>query len=467
VTSGMRSLALACVRGVHSVMRRRTGGKPPTYILVVALASACLDEPPTFETCFDPSAEVSPSGSAVTYFAHVKPLLDQKCVRCHEPGAIGGFSLDTFDSASVMANAIAVETSARRMPPFQAASCCNEYRDDFSLTDDEIATLLRWADDGAPPGDVDDEPAARPRIGGLSRVDALVESAAPYVVSPAPGRTDDFRCFVLPIALDDDAFVTGLNPVPSNREVVHHISVGLVEGVELDEALALEAEDELPGFACEGGVGSVRLTGFLGGSLLGSDFPDGFGRPITAGSAILANVHYSLAHITGDDVSDQIAIELKLDDDARQMRNMAISNPAWLIGDAMRIDAEADDAVFRVALEPRLYTGTNSVDILGVTPHMHAYGTFVGVSIIRADASAPQQECLLEIPRWDFGWEQPYWFVEPIRMNAGDEVLLECHFDNGPSIGPDGAPQDARDIAWGEGDQDMCAAFLIFADVNE
>jgi hypothetical protein len=63
-----------------------------------------------------------------------------------------------------------------------------------------------------------------------------------------------------------------------------------------------------------------------------------------------------------------------------------------------------------------------------------------------------RRECLLEIPKWHFGWEQPFWFAKPKPFDPGDHLYVECHFDN----------TSGRDIAWGDSNQDMCAAFLNF-----
>jgi hypothetical protein len=70
------------------------------------------------------------------------------------------------------------------------------------------------------------------------------------------------------------------------------------------------------------------------------------------------------------------------------------------------------------------------------------------------------ETCLLEIPDWEFGWEQPYWFAEPVPFGPQDRLYIECRFDNSAANQPDGVAP--RDIGWGDGDQDMCAGFVSF-----
>jgi hypothetical protein len=63
----------------------------------------------------------------------------------------------------------------------------------------------------------------------------------------------------------------------------------------------------------------------------------------------------------------------------------------------------------------------------------------------RADGS---QECLLSIPRWDFNWQSSYSFAEPIEFHPGDQLHLECEWNN---------EAGAETVNWGDGTADeMC-----------
>jgi hypothetical protein len=235
--------------------------------------------------------------------------------------------------------------------------------------------------------------------------------------------------------------------------------VGAVGPEHAEKVRALDAADDRPGFDCAGGFGGIAWTDiqFLGGSLIGGDFPADFGRPIKGGSTIILNIHYST--VLGNAV-DQTALEFRLDAAARETRGIPIANPAWLIGDALHIPAGEPDAVFWYHYDPVVLTRHQPVDIWGVTPHMHYFGSRQVVRIIRADGT---RECLLEIPEWHFGAEQVFWLEAPVRLAPGDEVYVECHFDNSAENQPvrGSAP---RDIAWGGDNQDMCAAFLTYVE---
>lgn len=431
------------------------------WIVGLALClGACKGEADDTPWCSDaPTPPASMSGG-LTYYKDVKPILDQKCVRCHSDGGHAPFALSGYQITYEMRALIKNAVSNKTMPPFLAASCCTAYYQDFSLTPEETAVLVSWVDQDAPLGDPAAEPPQRPVIGGLSRVDLTLEMPYSYTPSPPPGSTDDVRCFVVDWPISDTKYVTGLNPVPGARSVVHHLIVGAVTGKAAEEVTARDGKDGRPGFDCKGGFGDIDITevNVLGGSLLGGDFPRGLGKKVEAGAKILFNIHYSTAKTVE---ADRTQIEFRLDKTAREGKGIAIANPMWLVDDAMLIPAGEKDAVFFYRMQPDLYTRNKAVMLESVTPHMHYYGSKMVVRALHKDGS---KSCLMEIPRWNFGWEQPFWLAEPKRLEADDELYIECHFDNSAENQPPG--QAPRDIAWGGNNQDMCAAFLAFTDVE-
>jgi len=242
--------------------------------LLLALASAACGNPQLDEPwCGDQGGSSGvPWSEMPTYHEHVRPILDARCVGCHSEGGIGPFRLDRYEDAYDYRDWIATATANRTMPPFLAADCCTEYHGDFSLTDDQIDTIGQWVAGGAPEGDPEAGPAMTlPPVGGLSRVDVTIEMPEPYTLETEPGKTDDFRCFLIDWPLDREVFVTGINPVPGNREIVHHLIVAAVTGDAIDAAETLDAEHAGPGWDCEGGLGDIPLQDVkvLGGSLLG------------------------------------------------------------------------------------------------------------------------------------------------------------------------------------------------------
>src|SRR5262249_33839906 len=75
---------------------------------------------------------------------------------------------------------------------------------------------------------------------------------------------------------------------------------------------------------------------------------------------------------------------------------------------------------------------TPELAVLGVGGHMHYVGRDVRVSYLRA--SDQSNQCLLDIPQWDFSWQRGYGFDAPIdqlpKMHPGDRIEVKCRYDN-------------------------------------
>ena len=91
--------------------------------------------------------------------------------------------------------------------------------------------------------------------------------------------------------------------------------------------------------------------------------------------------------------------------------------------------------------------------------HMHTLGTYGATSVEKADGAS---EVLVELPNYDFQWQFIYQFTEPVRFEDGDEMRLECRWDNSGARS-DGEPID---VTWGEGtDDEMCVANLYITEL--
>src|ERR1700741_4099702 len=93
-----------------------------------------------------------------TFSKDVALILQKNCQTCHRPGEGGPFSLLTYDDAKLMASSIKRVASQKSMPPWYADPKFGHFANDRSLSDKEIATLVAWANAGAPEGDKKDLP---------------------------------------------------------------------------------------------------------------------------------------------------------------------------------------------------------------------------------------------------------------------------------------------------------------------
>ena len=418
--------------------------------------------PAEFGVCTDDQNTPPVIDRPVTYYGDVKPIIDGKCATCHRQGDIGPFPLETYDDAFFNQASMRAAILGGTMPPWQPDECCNNYLWDRSLSPDDYALLMAWFEQGAVAGDPND-PADPIDVdnGGLSRVDLTVTMPEPFTPQPIIGR-DEIRCFLIDWPIDEEIFVTGLNVVPGNRSMVHHVILYTVDNSQLDAIRALEAEDTRPGWDCYGTFGAdERPTGSLGGWTPGSrgvEFPDGLGRKVPAGSSLVLNVHYDTGTVIDE---DQTSIEFMLADQVvDELQSIGVANPLWLIEDGMSIAADDPDAWVFFSYDPTvLFSGRKPFMLYAVNVHMHELGSVGRLAVLRADGSV---ECLVNINAWDFNWLGDYYLKEPVEIRPGDKIYLECHWDNtaGNQKIVDGEQQAPRDIAWGT-DEEMCAAVLI------
>lgn len=398
----------------------------------------------------------APAEDEVTWHAHVRAVIERHCVSCHQPGNIGPFPMTSYAEAHALREAIALTMEGGTMPPWMPADDCQDYEGQPTLTDDDVALVRAWVDGGAPEGDPGDYQAPPPPPpGGLSRVDLELTLPEPYLPTQQP---DDYRCFLLDWPGETTTYVTGFEAKPDQLRTVHHMIAFAIAPEQVAEYEALEAADPALGYTCFGGPGGAITGPESAGTWLGAwapggntgDFPAGTGLEMPPGSKVVLQIHYNtLVDDLGPDAS---GVRFKLDAEVERVAyTMPWADPGWLSGN-MPIPAQAGVVhtwSFDPTLVMNLFTDVippyQPIEIHTAVHHMHKLGTRGEQRIDRADGS---QTCLLQLPRWDFDWQQAYVFAEPIRFEPGDNLHLGCEWDNAAGDGT---------VNWGEGTGDeMC-----------
>jgi hypothetical protein len=418
----------------------------------------------------DPPSE---NPAALTYYRDVKPIVDGYCAGCHAAGKIAPFSLTTPDDVLAHKEAMVASTVAREMPPWPPASGCTEYSGDRSLSDAQIATLKGWVERGAAKGNPADFVALPARPSGLSRVDREVSLPAPYTPVLRP---DEYRCFLLDWPDTTEKFITGFSVVPGNPAIVHHLIAFAVPPAQVSVYQGYDDAEPGPGYTCFGGPRpegsqSTDLPNQLGGwapGALGGDFPASTGIAVEPGSKLVVQMHYNT--LTTAPAPDQTTVRLKLDDAVeKRAYTFPFTNPSWVTQRTMNIPAGAPDTAYSFAYSAGAAVAARSGNaipsdhpftIYSATLHMHTHGTNTNLSLQRSEGA---RECLLDIPNWDFHWQGSYRFASPKPVDPGDQLRIECHWDNSAAKQPviDGQVSEPRDLNWGEGTTDeMCVGFL-------
>ena len=191
-----------------------------------------------------PSARALPRRrNAVTFTKDVAPILQRSCQNCHRPDSNAPMSLITYEDARPYARSIKAKTASRLMPPWHIERNIGiqKFKDDPSLTEQEIATIAAWVDQGAPKGDMAHMPPPRKfeddDVWHIGKPDLIVEIPQPHVV-PASGP-DVWIDYIADSGLTEDRYVQAVEtkPGPGARTVMHHLLTYLIQDVADNEKL--------------------------------------------------------------------------------------------------------------------------------------------------------------------------------------------------------------------------------------
>jgi mono/diheme cytochrome c family protein len=391
----------------------------------------------------------APTAGTPTFSKEIVRILQQHCQTCHHDGDIAPFPLVSYSDAKPRASLIKIMTGIRHMPPWKAADGCGDFRDERRLTDEEIATIARWADAGAPEGNRNELPAALTFTNEweLGAPDLVLANSESF--TPEPGK-DTYRCFTIPANTTADQWVRAVDTHPGDRSAVHHVLTFIDttgESQRLDEA------DAGPGYTCFGGPG-FTTTGSLGGWAPGQralQLPDNVAFRLPAGARVVLQVHYHAHTLTPQPDRTSYGVYFSDAPDPQEMRILPIVNRSFTIppnDPNYRVDGSLLGIGFPLLLPTKIWL---------VAPHMHLLGKKMEVYYKAPNGS---EQCLIRIDDWDFNWQGTYRYEHPIDVPAGTILGLRAWYDNssGNLRNPNRPP---KPVSWGENTTDeMCLAFV-------
>ncbi len=390
---------------------------------------------------------------AVPTFSHdVAPILQRACSGCHRDDGVAPFPLLTYRDAGKRARLIATVTARRYMPPWLPTA--PRFQHERKLSDAEIAVISRWAEAGAPEGAASRGASAggtsahgaatafEPPSGEswpLGRPDIEVEMRAASAV-PAEGL-DLYQCFVILAPSSDNHWVRAIDIRPGNAKVVHHVLLFQ------DTTRTARQRDLGAGYPCFGTPGFLPARG-LGGWTPGSppaQMPDGIPALLHANADLVLQVHY---HPTGKPETDRTRVALYFTNEAPTRRLMDIP-----LG-SNRIDIPAGERSYKVTDH---FTLPVDVEAIGIIPHAHYVCKSMYGYAVLPDGT---KQTLIQIPEWNFNWQQQYRYAVPIRLPADTRVEMEFIYDNSAQ-NPHNPNQPPKRVTWGPATTDEMAGLHI------
>jgi hypothetical protein len=353
-----------------------------------------------------------------TYSEEVAPIIYNNCTKCHRNGGIAPFKLESYSDAYLWHPYIATEVNNRTMPPWPPDVSYSRFMHERTLTQDEINTIVAWANAGAPQGDPQKEPAVPqfppgkilPGVPDLTLRMPVYESKADHV--------DEYACFPIPSGLTEDKFIRAIEIVPGNPSIVHHVIVFAADSTITDCTMPILAGQTLMGYA-PGAPPTV--------------FPSGndlkLGMKLKAGSNIMLQLHYPMG--TAGEI-DSTSVNFYFYPDGETGIRAVTSGPYLqnFIFPPIQPNTVVTVDGWYTELEGGLQLGGTTredMSLFAVFPHMH----LIGRSII-SYAITPDHDTirLVNINDWDFHWQGFYFFKNLIKIPAGSRLAGRGIYDN-------------------------------------
>ncbi len=340
-------------------------------------------------------------------------------------------SFRNYQEVRPWAKAIKQQVATRAMPPWDADPSVGKFSNNRRLTDAQVATIVQWADSGAPEGDPADLPAMPHFTDGwvIGQPDLVFDTGKDFKI-PAEGVVP-YQYFKVDPGFKEDTWVQAAEVRPQQRSQVHHILVLVQQGNQPAMRGGEQFSNMLIGYAP--GVPSITWdpdTAYL----------------VKAGSTLLFQVHYT---VNGKEATDRSVLGLKIRKDKPKFR--ALSGSAT----QFRLNIPPNDPNY---MAQATHVFKEDVTLLDLTPHMHLRGKAFKYVLTYPDG---RSEELLRVPHYDFNWQLSYILAEPRQIPAGSKIEATAWYDNSPNNKFN--PDPSQTVHWGDQTfQEMMIGFFNY-----
>jgi hypothetical protein len=347
--------------------------------------------------------------------------------------------LISYEQVRPWAAAIREAVKLRTMPPWFADPRYGEFANDARLNKDAIARIDEWVKAGVQAGAKTNAPlpAGTSRTqSGLGSADMILTSPAAFVI-PANGVVD-YQYLILPLGLQPDKWVRGVEIRPSDRRVVHHAVLYV------REAGSPWLRDVSPGrfyAPPRNNPDVLRKTRDTKEDILAiyspgapaSLFPEGMAKKIPAGSDLVLQLHYTSRKERSVD-KPQIALWFSEQRPGKRILTLQMGrDDLWI---------PPGEANYRSSI-----SGTLPGDALLISmfPHMHLRGSAFEFDLV---GDKGYVETLLRVKPYNFNWQLSYVLKTPRLLRKGTRLRWTGYFDN--SRNNPANPDPLAEVTWGE-----------------
>ena len=353
------------------------------------------------------ATEAKAAEGVPTFAGDVAPILYENCVACHRPNHLAPMSLITYDDVRPWARAVKSKVVSREMPPWGADSSVRAYKNDVSLSQDEIDLIAAWVDGGAPRGNEAELPEVPEFAEGWSigEPDLVFTMLEPFRV-PADG-TVPYSYVTVPTNLPEDTWISAHEFRPGDRRVIHHVISEVLD----DDGVPATAEVKLERDRERTRARGARVGGYVP-NRLGTVYEDGVAVKLPAGADIEAQMHYTTI---GEPVLDQsswgvvVAPAPPSGGDRRQAGGGAVANLLFRIEPGnpayeVRAKRQIDEPAYLTSMMPHMHVRGKSAKYIVRYPRRRRGSRAVGARLrLQLADPLPDRGTYLHARRLDAG----------------------------------------------------------------
>jgi hypothetical protein len=395
------------------------------HLGLVALSSSALALAAAGTSPLQLTAQAPPARQ-VTFTKDIAPILQRSCQDCHRPGSIAPMSLLTYADARPYAASIKRRTAIRNrqgvMPPWYIEKDLGiqHYKRDISLSEDEIAKIASWADNGAPQGNLADLPPARVFADGnawtIGTPDLIVKTPAVSMKAVSPDWWGNAG--FADTGLAEDRYVAAVEVKEVNDAMGKASASNTVGGLFIFHHGVMSVE--APGArTANGGLGGGWPIHEVGRNA--DVFNPEAGKLLRAGSRVgFPNVHM---HANGRDTTGHLEIAFKFHPVGYQPK---VTERTFAVGTG-DIDIRGMEKGTKIEA---FQTLTQPTKITVFEPHMHAAAVRMCV-----DAIWGSRIETLSCSGYDHSWVRAYQYQDDATplLPRGTILRVTGYYDNTPS----------------------------------
>ncbi len=405
--------------------------------------------------------------SAQTFFKDVRPIIQRKCVSCHRDGEAAPFPLVSYDDLAKRATFIKEVVQSRYMPPWKADNDYVHFDNDRSLTEKEIQTIVSWVDAGAKEGKRnvrENQADAAPFTGYGRAADMTLVTADTFLVKG--NNRERFVEFKIPFELESSFNVEAIEFYSNNKKLVHHVNYA-VQIIE-DPAIDIHAAPAMANHT----DGEIRYNdpykkfkrnmAYYGGWIPGASaeaYPPKIGWKMPKRGVILLTVHFSATPI--DELSVN-GVHLFFTNVPVEREVKVVSFGSGGIG-----ELDIQPSFFMIPADKlshyslKFKNPGEDLSMLYIWPHMHYIGkSFKVYATLENNDTIP----LVNIPDWDYRWQEMYRYKKFMKIPKGAVIHMECAYDNTAAnpFNPFSPPQNIFSYSNMKSDQEMMTLLMIY-----